>query len=174
MSLSDTPSPRRQPLYSKIIYSIIFIIAIFLLGQPDHTELGVWGDFPWLFLKSFIPSYYGFSPGIFFWLSIGSFLLVLSLDSFRPLQVPLEWGFSQYVGELSFGIYALHPPLTFSFLRGFADPMQIKYLGTSPWAYLPGFIVMNLLVFTAADYFSRVDKKVVAAGRWLQNKAFRW
>lgn len=173
-SSPSSSSPTAQTIPSKIFYSLLFVLAIFILGQPDQTDLGVWGPFPWAFLKSWIPWYYNFSAGIFFYLSMGSFFLILSLDSYRTLQLPLEWGFSQYVGELSFGIYALHPPLAFCFYRDWAEPLREKYLGASPWAYLPGFIAMTLLVFTAADYFNRLDGKVVKFGRWLQSKMFRW
>ncbi|EXJ88639.1 hypothetical protein A1O1_05570 [Capronia coronata CBS 617.96] len=166
-------SGRLPRILKNIGYMLLFLLGIFLLGQPDGTDLGVWGQFPWQFLKSFIPIWYTDGAEYYFYLSMGAFCLLLALDSLPFLQRPLMCGFSQYVGDLSFGIYALHPPLTWAFYIGFADPMRAKYLGDSPLAYIPGYISMTLLVFTAADYFTRLDKKIVRLGRWIQVKLFR-
>jgi peptidoglycan/LPS O-acetylase OafA/YrhL len=76
------------------------------------------------------------------------------------------------VGELSFGIYALHVPLTFGFYRGWLEPLRAVFLGNSALAYIPGFLIMTFVVFVAADYFGRLDKRVVRLGRWLQEKTF--
>jgi peptidoglycan/LPS O-acetylase OafA/YrhL len=41
------------PRYAKTMYTMLFLIGIFILGQPETgTALGIWGDFPWRFLKS--------------------------------------------------------------------------------------------------------------------------
>lgn len=164
---------KKQPIWAKICYSLLLILGIFILGQPDHTDLGVWGEFPWAFLKSYIPWYYNAESGEYWYLSIGAFLVVISLDSYPALHRPLEWGVSQYIGELSFGIYALHPPLWFGFYRTWEEPMREKYLGHAPLAFIPGVLVMTFLVLVSADYFHRLDKKVVRFGRWLQRKTFR-
>ncbi|EHY59456.1 hypothetical protein HRR83_001270 [Exophiala dermatitidis] len=169
-------STRRQKalrIARNVGYVLLFILGVFFLGQPDGVDLGVWGNFPWQFLKSFIPPYYGNGSEYYFYLSMGGFFLLLALDSLPILQLPLNWGFSQYVGELSFGIYALHPPLTFAFFRDRMEPWRAKHLGDSPLAFIPGYILMTLLVFITADYFTRLDKKVVKGGRWLQSKLFR-
>lgn len=164
---------KKQSVWSKIGYCLVFILAIFLLGQPDHNDLGIWGDFPWAFLKSYIPWYYDAPSGQYWYLSMGAFLLVLSLDSYPTLHRPLEWGFSQYIGDLSFGIYALHPPLYFTFYRVWEEPMREKYLGHSPMAFIPGVLLTSLMVFVSADYFDRLDKRVVRLGKWLQGRTFR-
>jgi peptidoglycan/LPS O-acetylase OafA/YrhL len=165
---------KKQPIQVKICYSLLLLLGIFILGQPDQTDLGICGQFPWAFLKSFIPGYYSSEAGQYWYLSMGAFLLVLSLDSYPTLHRPLEWGVSQYIGELSFGIYALHPPLLWGgFYRRWAEPMRDKYLGQTYLAYIPGVLVMTFLVLVSADYFNRLDKKVVRFGKWLQRKTFR-
>ncbi|KAK5047044.1 hypothetical protein LTR84_006986 [Exophiala bonariae] len=164
---------RNQTIPAKIGYCLLFIVGILLLGQPDDTELGVWGQFPWGFLKRFIPWYYDAPSGEYWYLSVGAFLLVLSLESYPALHRPLEWGFSQYIGDLSFGIYAIHPMLLLGFYMTWEEPMREKYLGDSPWAFVPGLIVMTFLLISGADYFTRMDRKVVQFGKWLQGRTFR-
>ncbi|EXJ78042.1 hypothetical protein A1O3_09202 [Capronia epimyces CBS 606.96] len=169
-SLNRTP---RSRIAANVGYSLLFLLGIFLLGEPDGIDLGVWGQFPWRFLKSFIPFYYTNGAEAYWYLSVGGFFLVLAIDSFPALQRPLMYGFSQYVGDLSFGIYVLHPPVTIAFYHGLMEPWRVKHLGSSPLAFIPGFIALTLMVFILADYFSRLDKKVVRLGRWLQAKLFR-
>lgn len=35
-----------QPTWAKIYYSLLFVLGISILGQPDYTDLDVWGQFP--------------------------------------------------------------------------------------------------------------------------------
>lgn len=58
---------------------------------------------------------------------MGVLILVLSLESYPIVHRPLEMGASQCIGELSFGIYALHPLLLFSFYKAQWEPMRERY-----------------------------------------------
>lgn len=172
-----TTSPRRQSLISKIIWSLVLITAIFFLGEPiSSTRLGFLGDWPWAALRQVIPSWYKSTDEIYFYLGIGSFLMVLALEMYPTLQAPLRCGWSQYVGELSFGIYALHVPLLIAVIAQWYNPaVRVPNGWTSAWGVLPGAIIMHFLVFACADYFNRVDRRVVKLGRWLQERAFeKW
>jgi peptidoglycan/LPS O-acetylase OafA/YrhL len=173
---SEKPSTptSSQSLLSRIGYSILLFIALYILSQPEPPTLGANGPFPFQYLRLVIPSYYG-SAAYTFWLSIGAFLLVLALDSYPALQTPFRWSFSQYLGELSFGIYAMHVSLVRGLYRKGILVWQVRYLGNSAVAYIPGMLVLSLCVLWVADYFTRIDRLVVAFGRWLQSRLFeKW
>jgi peptidoglycan/LPS O-acetylase OafA/YrhL len=94
---------------------------------------------------------------------------------YPALQTPLKYGWSQYVGDLSFGIYALHPPIVITVFRQWYEPMRIETFGDGLLSHVPGLVLIHLLVFSAGDYFSMLDKRVVRMGRWMQEQFFeRW
>ena len=173
-----TTVPRTQSLASKCFWTLVALLGIFLLGEPvTGTDfLLIVGDGPWRFLRSWIPSGLHFATTLYWYLGMGGFLLILGLEMYPTLQAPLRCGFSQYVGELSFGIYALHVPLLIAIIGHWYDPNVRLPLGWDrTWGVVPGAIIMHLAVFTTADYFTRVDKRVVRLGRWIQEQLFeRW
>ncbi|KAK5047148.1 hypothetical protein LTR84_007091 [Exophiala bonariae] len=156
---------------------VIFIISLFLLSQPHDPGFGSNGPFPWQYLTKLTPSWYSGpgEPKEHFWLGIGAFLLVLSLEFYPKLQTPLRWNFSLYLGELSFGLYAVHPMVIWALYINKLTPYRQIYLGESTLAYFPGVIITSVVSLWAADYFERVDRRVVQFGRWLQNSTFeKW
>jgi peptidoglycan/LPS O-acetylase OafA/YrhL len=163
-----------RTIASPIGSSIAMIIGIILLGQPDPPGLGELGPFPFQYLVHFIPPWYG-EAAYTFWLSIGAFLVVISLDSSPVLQKPFTWSFSRYIGDLSFGIYAMHILWIDSLYKKVLLNWQTLYLGDSYPAYIPGILIVTICMLWSADYFRRADRMVVDAGRWLQKKAFlKW
>ncbi|KAJ9495457.1 hypothetical protein H2202_008997 [Exophiala xenobiotica] len=175
MAYIDPPKPSAQSMTSKICYTLLFAIGIFLLGQPSGTSLQWFGDWPWAFLKSWIPASCDYGGRLFWYLSIGAFLTILSLEMYPALQTPLKYGWSQYVGDLSFGIYALHPPIVITVFRQWYEPMRIETFGDGLLSHVPGLVLIHLLVFSAGDYFSMLDKRVVRMGRWMQEQFFeKW
>ncbi|KAK5053889.1 hypothetical protein LTR84_001851 [Exophiala bonariae] len=170
--------PREQSVASKCFWTLVFIVGLFLLGQPDEdtNTLGIFGDWPWALLRSWLPNWLGYGEKIYWYLGFGSFFLILGLEMYPTLQVPLRWGWSQYVGELSFGIYALHVPLIFTITIYWWDPkVRVANEWGDGWGVLPGALVIHVAVFTCADYFNRIDKRVVRLGRWIQEQCFeRW
>lgn len=173
-----TNIPQRQSLASKCFWTLVFVVGFFLLGEPDAdtNALGIFGDWPWAFLRSLIPNYLGFHDKLYWYLGIGSFLLILGLEMYPTLQTPLRCGWSQYVGELSFGIYALHVPLLVAIISHWYEPDVRQPLGWDlGWGVLPGAMIMHVVVFCCADYFNRIDRRVVRLGRWVQEYYFeRW
>ncbi|KAK5193001.1 hypothetical protein LTR99_010630 [Exophiala xenobiotica] len=154
-------------------YSLL-ILGWFLLGQPEPPDLGLSGPWPWQYLHALIPTWYG-EAAYTFWPSIAACCVVLAIDLNTTLQRPFEWSFSQYLGDLSFGIYAMHIILIHAVYKPVILVWQKQYLGDSTVAYIPGAVALTLLVFWAGDYFSRVDKKIVQFGRWLQAQLFvKW
>lgn len=170
--------PKKQSVGSKCFWTLVFLVGLFLLGEPDSdtNALGIFGDWPWALLRSWLPSYLGYGERIYWYLGFGSFFLILGLEMYPTLQVPLRCGWSQYVGELSFGIYALHVPLLFAIsIHWYEVYVRQAYGWDDGWGVLPGALIMHLAVFTAADYFNRIDKRVVRLGRWIQEQCFeRW
>ncbi|KAL2415393.1 hypothetical protein ABEF91_005293 [Exophiala dermatitidis] len=169
---------RLVAIASTIGWVSVLLLGFILLGQPDrqHTpDLGATdGQFPWPILARMIPPWYG-DAAYTFWISFGAFFVVLALDSCPILQRPFEWRFSQYLGDLSFGIYAMHWPIVYGPYRLVIEPWRAAHLGESHLARLPGALLTALVVLWVADYFTRVDKMVVRSARWLQNKTFiKW
>ncbi|KIW51708.1 hypothetical protein PV05_10403 [Exophiala xenobiotica] len=152
----------------------LLILGWFLLGQPDPPDLGLSGPWPWQYLHALIPTWYG-EAAYTFWPSIAACCVVLAIDLNTTLQRPFEWSFSQYLGDLSFGVYAMHIILIHAVYKPVILVWQARHLGDSTLAFLPGAIALTLLVLWAGDYFSRVDKKIVQFGRWLQTRLFvKW
>ncbi|KAK5456263.1 hypothetical protein LTS15_005582 [Exophiala xenobiotica] len=161
---------------AKIGYSCLLFTGLFLLAQPQRGDnLGVLGSFPWGFLHRIRPWWWDGNAWSLFWLGFGAFATVLALDSWPTLQKPFHWRVSQYLGDLSFGLYAMHPCFGYGMKNLVGEPFRKKYLGNSNswWAYIPEVLMIFVVVFTAADYFERIDRKCVAFARWLQQKLFR-
>lgn len=174
VEISEKPPQRRwQSVVPKVGYSVLLVLGLILLGQPDFGKPLLFA-FPWQYLLHFIPPWYG-DAAYTFWLSFGAFFVVLAIDSYPALQTPFTWSFSQYLGELSFGIYAMHVPIVWSLYKGVLEPFRQLHLGQSTFAYLPGPILTAIVVLWAADYFTRIDRIVVRLGRVLETKTFvKW
>ncbi|KAK5047489.1 hypothetical protein LTR84_006586 [Exophiala bonariae] len=166
----------RSILLSKIGHVTLLVGGLILLGQPNHGDtLGIWGTFPWRFLISLYPSWWEESGHHVFWFGPGAFMVIYSLEFYpgTALRQPLHWPISQYIGDLSFGLYVVHSPLVLAVLWNLMHPLRHRYLGDTGYlAFLPGVLVTTLVCFTAADYFTRIDTKVVQFSRWLQRRLF--
>ena len=165
-------TPPRKSIAARIGYVAMLITALFLLGGPLNAESG--GHFPWQYLTDSFPKW-GTGLEAHFWPSIGAFMLVFALESYPSLQRPLTFNFSQYLGDLSFGIYAMHQIVMWTLYKHVVDPLREQYLGDSNWARTPGMFVYWLAVLWAAECFMRIDNRVVRLGRYLQRVAFtKW
>lgn len=168
--------PQHSILLSKIGHLILLAVGTILLGQPNHgTNLGIWGTFPWRFLVTFYPSWWDSDGYHIFWFGPGALMVLYALEFYpgTALRKPLHWPISQYIGDLSFGIYAVHVPVVFAVLWHGIHPLRHRYLGDASYlAYLPGVLITTLAVFVVADYFTRIDTKVVRFARWLQVSLF--
>lgn len=123
-----------------------------------------------------MPPNYNQGAQIHYPLAIGAIILVYSLDN-SPLllQKPFLLPISQFVGELSFGIYAMHNTVRWIVWERFLVKWQEAYWGPQAhgfWHLLPGYLVMTVFVVWAAEMFRRVDMRVVAWGKVLQNMCF--
>ena len=102
-------------------------------------------------------------------------MLVFTLESYPTLQKPLNTNLSQYLGDLSFGIYVMHLLVMYSLWQSLLEPFREQHLGNSKWAQTPGLIILYLIVLWAAEWSMRIDSKVVRLGRYLQTIMFlKW
>ncbi|KAL2421786.1 hypothetical protein ABEF95_006785 [Exophiala dermatitidis] len=170
---SEKPTQPTQSIPAKIGWCLVTIVALFILGQPAN---GQWeGFWLWPTLAKVVPFWYPVELAEHFWLSIGSTLLVLALDNCRMLQIPFELGFSQYLGDLSFGIYAMHNTINWALYQAIVQPWCYQHFGDGYWSGLPGILFTTVVVLWAADYFTRIDNKVVWFGKWMEERTFiKW
>ncbi|ETI22174.1 hypothetical protein G647_06247 [Cladophialophora carrionii CBS 160.54] len=166
-----TPGKRKDSVIRKISCTLLVIAALFLFGQPKDGW-SYQGPFPYDYLSLAIPTWYPVDLGEYFWLSIGATLLVFGLDNCRMLQIPFEWSFSQYLGDISFGVYVMHDIVNWTFYEQVVEPFRVAHFGEGYWSGLPGMLVTTFVVLWCADWFSRIDDRVVWFGKWLESKAF--
>jgi peptidoglycan/LPS O-acetylase OafA/YrhL len=172
----EKPRPS-QSLISKLLHSGLFIVSLILLGQVDggQANLLLWGRFPWEYLNKFIPFWWTELGRYVFWLGWGSFALVYSLEFYPALQRPLSSKVSRYLGDISFGLYAMHVPFGMGIAQLYLNPWRETHLGESNGAYIFIALIDTFIVITAADYFTKVDRVVVRGARQLQTKLFsKW
>lgn len=161
---------------SYVLNSTLLAIGLFLCGQPNNVSITIdHGPEPWRFLSKFIPQFWdgGDLALEHFWLSIGACLIVYSLEACPLFQRPFNTGFSQYLGQLSFGIYVMHVPIRNSLYHAL-DAWDMNHLRNSAFGFLLIYVLYIMLVLWVADYFTRIDCKVIAFGRWVEEKCFCW
>lgn len=160
-------------LFSRVAHVTLLLVGLFLLGAPPYENMGVLApSFPWPYLRKVVPSWWEPTYDEIFWLGPGAVSVIYALEFYPALQRPFHTPFSQYMGELSFGIYVLHVPTVFAFLWHVMHPLRQKYLGDNSLAYLPGVLLTMLVVVSVGDYFSRIDRRVVRFARWIQGRIF--
>ncbi|KIV88915.1 hypothetical protein PV10_08544 [Exophiala mesophila] len=176
-SSSERPARKKQSWPAKILHFFLFIIGFILLGEVDfgRADLRLWGPFPWRYLNKVIPFWWIDKAEYLFWLGIGGFMLVYALEFGSGLQKPLKWTVSRYLGDISFGLYAMHLPFGRGIKELYLDPWRESHLGDSYWAHAFVTIVITFIVITAADYFTRIDRFVIRSGKRLQGRMFtKW
>lgn len=159
-------------LFSRVGHVTLLVLGLFLLGAPPQENNGVLAPFPWSYLHKAVPCWWEPTFDQIFWLGPGAVAVIYALEFYPALQRPFNTPFSQYMGELSFGIYVLHVPTVFAFLWHVMHPFRQKYLGENTLAYVPGVLLTILVVISVGDYFSRIDQRVIRLARWMQGRLF--
>ncbi|KAE9970523.1 hypothetical protein BLS_004876 [Venturia inaequalis] len=157
----ETSSPSAK---NRIFFSLVMVFSLFILGQPSSREARLNSYFPWPYLDALIPEFLMTSGGDglaeHFWLSIGAMLLVFALDSYATLQIPLRWNFSQYLGEVSFGIYVMHALVHFTVWDQLAI-WKVAVVGTSAWGDLPILLVDKIPPYAILSHIWGPDEDEV-------------
>jgi len=153
-----------------IFYSALFTLSVFLLSQPDvlgrPEEPAIWR-----FLSSLIPA--SWTDGReYFYVLPGAFMLIVVLDLYTPLQKPLLHRFSQYLGSISFGLYAMHLPIIWATEIRFVRPYCWEVLGDPLWAAVGTLVPLYLIVLWAAEGFTRADNFFVGLVKRVQGACF--
>ncbi|GAB7338339.1 hypothetical protein MBLNU457_4646t1 [Dothideomycetes sp. NU457] len=180
---SSTSLPKSQPLSDDgrvvprtytprehAVYISSFVVAVFILSQPDVLGRPDEPAF-WTFLASFIPASWA-GGREYFYLLPGAFALILTIDLYTPLQKPLLHAFSQYLGAISFGLYAMHLPVIWAVEMRFVRPYCWNVLGDPLWAAVGSLVPLFVLVLCAAEQFDRLDRWCVGFVRRVQGAAF--
>lgn len=156
---------------------VIFILSLFICSSTPLIApifLDTKSRFPFNVIAWFMPPNYDQGAQIHFPLAIGAFMLVYALDNSTLLQRPLQLPISQFMGELSFGIYAMHNTIRWIVWEDHFVKWQEEYFGNEHgfWQLLPGYLLMTTLVFWSAELFRRADVKIVAWTKVLQGMCF--
>jgi peptidoglycan/LPS O-acetylase OafA/YrhL len=137
-------------------------VALYLFGRvPDPLYAK---------LEAIAPLWYEEGQRCYFYPSVGALILVAAIDNCRMLQIPLEWPLAQYLGDISFGIYAMHDIIAMSWYQPILEPWAQDYLGDRPGARIPGMILVTIMVLCSAEWFTMFDDQAVAFTKWLESK----
>ncbi|USW54820.1 Putative acyltransferase 3 domain-containing protein [Septoria linicola] len=192
---SETPSPRASwhdwanflrnggkipptlPIESSLLrqlpYFLLAYVALVFMAAPLLIDTN--SPFPYNLAAWVMPPTYEQGAQIHWPLSIGAIGLCYALENSPLLRRPLMTPFSQFVGELSFGIYAMHNTVRWLVWEQYFVPWQGKVFGgdnRDVWYFLPGYFVMTFLVVWAAEMFRRVDVKCVYVARRMKEMLF--
>jgi len=113
-----------------------------------------------------------------FWLAIGAFLLVGTMNFSPLLQRPFTTAFAQYLGKISFALYIVHGPVLYTLgMKMLLPPYKGWAAGDGRMHYAllaAGAWIVDLLVAVwAADVFWReVDAKAVVFAGWVARKCW--
>lgn len=152
----------------------LFLYSFFVLKDPYDTDK--MKLFPHNYLNLLVPKHWHAQMRMHMHLGIGGIMMLYPLDRLPMLQRPLLTPFSQFLGELSFGIYAVH--LTVSWIvwkPRYVDWAMARY-GKNAfdkfWVAFPGYFCMAILVLWAAELFRRIDMQVVRLCKALETRFF--
>jgi peptidoglycan/LPS O-acetylase OafA/YrhL len=161
-----------------------FMFSLYILSFPDESPEKSPG---YINMIAYTPAHYVVLGLVNrFWLAIGAFICVLSINFSPFLQGVFNTRLAQYLGKISFALYIVHGPILYTIgvrmlhlarahrdadvtLYG-ADAGDLKYFMTS----LLAFTVDTILCVCIADLFWRqVDAKSVAFAGWVVKKCWK-
>lgn len=158
---------KQMPYFALATFSLKLLTAPLVInnGHP----------FPFGFLARLMPPKIDDGAHVHWPLAVGAVLLIYSVDNSPILQKPFRLPVSQFIGELSFGIYAMHNTVRWIVWENLFVKWQLAYWGLKAvgfWNLLPGYLVMSVLVIWAAEWFRRIDVRILMWIRALQEYCF--
>lgn len=175
ISLGEEPTPeKRHPILHKIknvCLSVMFVLSIYFVGIPAGRENQM--AYGYGILLPLTPSSYASEHfTVWFWINVGSFMCVFSLQFALFLQKIFTTRIALYLGKVSYSLYLMHVKFLFTFGCWFL-PKVLDFTGRG--TQLQRFVghifagsVTFFVIFWAADLFTRgVDEKLVKSLRWL-------
>lgn len=171
----ERPLQRIQPLRRWALLALFLYSFVVLKDPYDTAKMTL---FPHNYLNMMVPDYWHPQMRMHMHLLIGSMMMLYPLDQLAFLQRPLLTTFSQFLGELSFGIYAVH----FSVRWIVWEPRYVKWAVTNYgdkafddfWIAFAGWTGMAIVVIWAAEMFRRLDWKVVTLLHRLEVSLSEW
>ncbi|EME46028.1 hypothetical protein DOTSEDRAFT_70128, partial [Dothistroma septosporum NZE10] len=155
---------------------VLFLYSFAVMKDPYDTVNK--RLFPHNYLNMLVPDHWYQAMRMHMHLCIGAAMMLYPLDQLAFLQRPLLTPFSRFLGELSFGIYAVHFPIRWVVW----EPRYVKWATErwgekafdSFWIAFPGWLGMALVVIWAAEMFRRVDWQVIVLLKKLEDRFFVW
>lgn len=178
-SISSHRRTRTRKLLKAFLLGIVFLFSIHLLCLPDEDAAKSYGYRGIIKMTPASKIAAGTLITQRFWLSIGSFLLVLVLQFSKTLQKPFNTAFAQYLGNISYSLYLMHGPVLYTLGMAFLvkaggnkEGGGVGGDGSLPSGYVGYFwasvFLSTVVTFWSADVFTRgVDVKSVKLARWI-------
>ncbi|KAI0433535.1 hypothetical protein F5Y09DRAFT_298693 [Xylaria sp. FL1042] len=105
---------------------------------------------------------------VWWWGTIGAFLMLWGLEQLPLLQKVLSVSFLKYLGEISYAYYLLQGLGHTHVGNPIYDVLQDKYGWSKNSAFAVGYIVGNIFNIIASDYFWRViDESFIRLARFV-------
>ncbi|KIV85435.1 hypothetical protein PV11_01131 [Exophiala sideris] len=192
-TLSDTPAleDRRKTRSRDILLGMLVpVLALFpilyVLSQPGGwlkpPDWSGWGDAPiYPTLDDWTPpSWKGHNDPGRFWTCISAIACILLVDHTAVFRRFFTFSFPQYLGEISFSMYLIHPLIIKVVLTRWNDFVSPWTAGISIWwikeclnLTINGLVFFPVL-FWVSDLLTRyVDRRSIDLSRWLESKFYR-
>jgi hypothetical protein len=161
-------------LLREVPYFVIFFIGVWLLASPATIDAN--SPFPYNWVAAIAPPSWKKDLMGNWPMLLSSITIVFALEHSPTLRRPLNTAFSQWLGELSFGIYTMHNTVRYALWDKYFMPWQAAYFGEHALdvtSFIPSYVILTIAVLWAAEVFRWVDVKCVNLSKIMADKAFR-
>lgn len=151
---------------------MVMLIGLFLLSYPEELA----GISPGYGLISHLTPK-SFGQAFRFWHVCGAVLFTYALSTSKLMQRPFTTAFAQYLGQISYGMYLMHGPVThsigYAILGACWDIFGEERGSGFEVGFGVGLLLTTLAVMWAGHVWSRVvDARCVRLARWMIEKLF--
>lgn len=168
----DEAEAKKPPRSSwmRLFWSLISIIAIYLLCQPDDGGERTPG---WRNLTSMIPSWWEVEL-YRYWQSIGAIMFVAAVGHSAGWQRFFNLPPVQYLGKISYALYLMHGPAMHTAGYHF-ERMAFSLTGVEGNQYTAGFALgacfcIPIVIWWADVFWRAVDVPSVKFAKWVEKK----